>query len=60
VRFSDDERSFEAFRGLVPDHPRISIQQRGWRRFGLAAGVLVGGATLVVVVIQNLRGVNLL
>ena len=50
----------EAFRRLAPDHPPISIQRWGWRRFGLAAGVLVGGATLVVVVIQNLRGVNLL
>lgn len=30
------------------------------RRFALAAGVLVGGLTMVVVIIQNLRGVGLL
>ncbi len=50
----------EAFRQLAPDHPPISIQRWGLRRLGLAVGVLVGGATLIAVVIQNLRGVNLL
>jgi len=50
----------EAFRELAPDRPRISIQRWGVRRFALAAGVLFGGLTMVVVIIQNLRGVGLL
>ena len=50
----------EAFRELAPDHSPIAIQRWGLRRLALAAGVLVGGAALVAVAIQNLRGVNLL
>lgn len=50
----------EAFRRLAPDHPPISVQRWGVRRIGLAVGVLVGAAALVVVAFENLRGVNLL
>jgi tRNA A-37 threonylcarbamoyl transferase component Bud32 len=50
----------EAFRQLAPEHSPIAIQRWSLRRLALVVGVLVGGAALVTVVIQNLRGVNLL